>query len=32
MKGAAVEPRQQRYKDNRFIGMTEPSIIARRTA
>ncbi|OSN03223.1 nucleotide 5'-monophosphate nucleosidase PpnN [Lonsdalea iberica] len=28
MKGAAVGHAQQRYKDGRFIGMTEPSIIA----
>ncbi len=28
MKGAAVGHAQQRYKDSRFIGMTEPSIIA----
>ncbi len=27
MKGAAVGHAQQRYKDSRFIGMTEPSII-----
>lgn len=28
MKGAAVGHAQQRYKESRFIGMTEPSIIA----
>ncbi|AIA69996.1 Lysine decarboxylase family protein [Pectobacterium atrosepticum SCRI1043] len=28
MKGAAVGHAQQRYKEGRFIGMTEPSIIA----
>ncbi|MGM3192267.1 nucleotide 5'-monophosphate nucleosidase PpnN [Dickeya dadantii subsp. dieffenbachiae] len=28
MKGAAVGHAQQRYRDGRFIGMTEPSIIA----
>ncbi|PIJ49050.1 LOG family protein [Erwinia sp. OLTSP20] len=28
MKGAAVGHAQQRYKDARFIGLTEPSIIA----
>ncbi len=28
MKGAAVGHAQQRYKNGRFIGMTEPSIIA----
>ncbi|MFB6434848.1 MAG: nucleotide 5'-monophosphate nucleosidase PpnN [Candidatus Malihini olakiniferum] len=28
MKGASVGHAQQRYKDGRFIGMTEPSIIA----
>ena len=28
MKGAAVGHAQQRYKDSRFIGLTEPSIIA----
>ncbi|STV86921.1 decarboxylase [Klebsiella michiganensis] len=28
MKGAAVGHAQQRYRDSRFIGMTEPSIIA----
>ncbi len=28
MNGAAVGHAQQRYKDSRFIGMTEPSIIA----
>lgn len=28
MKGAAVGHTQQRYKEGRFIGMTEPSIIA----
>ena len=28
MKGAAVGPAQQRYNDGRFIGMTEPSLIA----
>ena len=28
MKGAAVGQAQQRYKEGRFIGMTEPSIIA----
>ncbi|WP_241649485.1 nucleotide 5'-monophosphate nucleosidase PpnN [Rosenbergiella collisarenosi] len=28
MKGAAVGHAQQRYHDSRFIGMTEPSIIA----
>ncbi len=28
MKGAAVGHAQQRYEDSRFIGMTEPSIIA----
>lgn len=28
MKGAAIGHAQQRYKDSRFIGMTEPSIIA----
>lgn len=28
MKGAAVGHAQQRYKDGRFIGLTEPSIIA----
>lgn len=28
MKSAAVGHAQQRYKDSRFIGMTEPSIIA----
>lgn len=28
MKGAAVGHAQQRYKQSRFIGMTEPSIIA----
>ncbi len=28
MKGAAVENTQRRFKDSRFIGMTEPSIIA----
>lgn len=28
MKGAAVGHAQQRYKDSRFIGITEPSIIA----
>ncbi|ONG14942.1 LOG family protein [Escherichia coli] len=29
MKGAAVGHAQQRYKDSRFIGMTEPSIMRR---
>ena len=28
MKGAAVGHAQQRYRDSRFIGLTEPSIIA----
>lgn len=28
MKGAAVGHAQQRYKDSRFVGLTEPSIIA----
>ncbi|MDF7671116.1 nucleotide 5'-monophosphate nucleosidase PpnN [Orbaceae bacterium ESL0721] len=28
MKGAAIGHAQQRYKESRFIGMTEPSIIA----
>ncbi|XKM13436.1 nucleotide 5'-monophosphate nucleosidase PpnN [Orbaceae bacterium ac157xtp] len=28
MKGAAVGHAQQRYKESRFVGMTEPSIIA----
>ncbi|MFP1484151.1 hypothetical protein ACLB1S_24275 [Escherichia coli] len=28
MKGAAVGHAQQRYEDSRFIGITEPSIIA----
>ncbi len=28
MKGAAVGHAQQQYKNSRFIGLTEPSIIA----
>ncbi len=28
MKGAAIGHANQRFKDSRFIGITEPSIIA----